>query len=680
MKATTKETPSRLRMPAAAAAGDARGEAVTALRRFHLGAPDAPVGKVPAGATPAALCGSPKETPEEECPAALDLLRFAIGESQADARRDFARRARELVAQAEALLETERLKGAEGRDPERLSGALGTAGARFLDPAALSGVLGKPRRAAALDEGRAHRLEEAVKVLKEAVETIEMPEPLLVHDGTLSWATDGAESGGWTTLESSDPCAVAAGVFDTQAGYTARILLAARRASLEAAGEYDPARHDLLLEPVSETEAPGSFDWQAFTREELALVPPIVALESADELAARGMVSLSKLLLSGRPVQVLVIDDPTGAPGTESPAEALGGFRFQPAYLGMAQREAFVQQGSISLPDHLAAGFRRSADGARAALHVIETPSAAGYAAAAIAGRAHPLFQYDPEAGTSWADRMDFSGNPEPEKDWPVREIGVEDEEGAAAEHPVALTFADVCLLVPELAGHFLPVPDGVPAEVLATIPEWLALGPDEALERVPSVLAVVPAPRKGRRSETGDRLVRFAVSRPLALACRDRLGYWRTLQELAGVRSEYVRRAEARVRDEAETRLSEERERLAERHAAELERVRRRAVEDVVNRLTAAVLGVDGAAFESPLAQLAGGDVDEVSASLLGMVAGLDPERDGDGMAAASAQGPAKEAVDQVVAELAALVGPLDAIADEALEPATETGGPEGN
>lgn len=614
IKSMTQENPSRLR------------QALDVVRRFHLGAPDGPAGEVPAGAVPVAF--EPRLAPGEvDAPAVLARLRDAVAEAQGPARRDFARRARELAAQAEALLETERLKGGQGRDPERLGGALGAAAGRFLDPSALAGVLGKPRLAAALGERRARCLAEAAALLRETAEEIEAPRPTLVHDGTLAWVTalaGATEEQGWTLLESADPCAGASDLFDQQAWRTSRVLLAARRVKLEAAGEYDPARHDLLLDAE-----PALLDWPAFTPEELALLPPVVALESAHQLAARGMVGLSKLLLSGRPVQVLLMEDPTGAPGAESPAAALAGFRFQPAYLGLAQREAYVQQGSLARMEELSAGFRRAAGLARAGLHVVEAPGSPVPPEAAVAGRAHPLFQYDPEAGTSWADRMDFAGNPAPEEDWP---------EG--------FTFADACLFAPALAGQFLPVPEGVPEEALATVPEWLALDPDAALERVPYVLARVPA--------AGPTPVRLAVSRPLALACRDRLGYWRTLQELAGVRSEYVRRAEARAREAADARLAEERERLEARHAKELERVRRRAVEDVVNRLTAAVLGVDGALFASPLASLAGGGVEEVTEDLLGMVAGMDPDR-------AEDEAPGDEAVERMISELTGLLGTID-------------------
>ncbi|HLE84696.1 MAG TPA: hypothetical protein VJG13_10195, partial [Thermoanaerobaculia bacterium] len=471
------------------------------------------------------------------------------------------------------------------------------------------------------------------------------PAPVLVHDPTLpELAALAAAGDGWSVLESADPCSLAADLFDERAAATARLLAAVRRVRLEAAGDYEPARHDALL--GAGRQGPAGFDWQAFSRDELALIAPVVALESAGALAG-GVASLSRLLLSGRPVQVLVVADPAGSPGGAARAP-FAGFRFEPAYLGLAHREAFVQQGSAFRPRRLLAGFVRAAAGTRAALHVIDAAPAGvpGLAAdlvagAAVAGRAHPLFQYDPEAGASFAERMDFAGNPAPAADWP----GLDGEAGAAS----AFTFADFALLALALAGCFLPVPEGVAEEDLVSVPEWLALPPEAALDKLPAVAAVT-ASRDG-----GGAPCRLVVSRPLALACRDRLGFWRTLQELSGARSEYVRRAEERARGEAEARIEAERQRLQTAHAAELARVHREAVEQAVDRLTGALLGLDPAwlapAFDDPLAAFAGRDAEGVAAELLEMVGKTDlREPSGDAQ-------PASEAVDGLAAELLTLL-----------------------
>ncbi|HEX6200589.1 MAG TPA: hypothetical protein VF150_10020 [Thermoanaerobaculia bacterium] len=635
-----------------------------AVRRFHLGAPGAPVGGVPAGAVPAALQALRGAAAAAAPADPLALLRRTLAESRRAAREAFARQARELAAQAELLLEAERQKTPEGRDPGRLGSAMGSLSGRFVDASALSGVLGERRGGVPLPPARIRDLQEALELLREAAGgpsgAVPGSGPVLVHNGTLPrlvaplevadgpTASDspGPPAGSfdaWTTLESSDPCRVAAEVFDRAAEGTARLLRAARRVRLEAAGEYDPARHDALL---GADGGPAALDWQAFSPAELALVPPVVTLESADQLAERGMVSLARLLSSGRPVQVVVVADPAASPGGAAEGEPLAGYRLEPAYLGLALREAFVQQGAITRPEDLAAGFRRAVAGSRAGLHVVDAapPDVPGLAPAAVAGaavdgRAHPVFRYDPEAGATWPDRMTLGENPAPREDWP--------EAGGAGP----FTFADYALLAPALGPCFLAVPAGLAEDDdLVTVPEWLGLSPEEALQKVPAVRA---ADRDGRP-------LRLAVSRPLALACRDRLGFWRTLQELSGVRSEHVLRAEERLREEIDARIEAERRGLETEHAAALERVRREAVEDVVSRLTAGLLGLDPAWLapagpEAALGAFAGRDADRVAAELLEMVGAAEAEKPpGDGH-------PQSEDIDRLAGELRTLLGDLE-------------------
>lgn len=597
--------------------------------------------------------------------APLRLLLHALRVARARATDAFAAEARLLAARARDLLDADRLEDPEARTPERLNGSMGPLGSRLLDPSALAGVLGERRGTVSLGEERRRALEEAAALLEEAAAG-GGPCPVVVHDDSQPWVSEPAWSGNgesgpwsWTALRSTDPCAAAVELFDKEAAKTARLLAAVRRVRLEVAGELDPELHEPLLRAAG---AAGGFDWQSFSRDELGLVPPIVALESAGELAGRGMVTLSRLLRSGRPVEVLVVDEPAGDPGA-GPDEEPTGYRFQPAALGLAHREAFVQQGSWVRPVALGREMSRAAAVAAPGLHVVdafpgqaqrgEGLPAAVVAGAAVEGRAHPLLRYDPEAGTSWADRLAFDENPAPDEDWPVRE-------GAP------FTFADFCLLVAERSACFLPLPDDAPEEGLVPMAEWLALSFDEALEAVPVVLGI---PREPGLEDGGEeRTVRLAVSRRLALACRDRLGYWRILQELAGVRSEYVRRAEERVRARAEERLDAERARLRAEHAAELERVRRAAAEEVVERLTAALLGLDGGGA---------GGLGTLLAGAAGPAGSADPTRWGaTGSSSGGAAGwPGLSGTDpdRLAGELLELVGPAELEPDLAPELGSE-------
>ena len=65
--------------------------------------------------------------------------------------------------------------------------------------------------------------------------------------------------------------------------------------------------------------------------------------------------------------------------------------------------------------------------------------------------------------------------------------------------------------------------------------------------------------------------LQRLVVSRALVFACRDRLNYWHTLQELAGIQNFYVEEAIERIIAEQQAALDAEREQLRQEHAEEI-------------------------------------------------------------------------------------------------------------
>ena len=583
----------------------------------------------------------------------LRLLAAAVCDALPSAREIFVAEVRSLLTALEGRLETDRRRRAAEAE-----GDLGDLGERFIDPTALSGVAGKRRGGTGLSEARRKRLEQARETL--AGFSREVPPAVVVQRDQVSGEGGVGEGGvdgihGLRLETAYDPCARAMELFDREAEGLTRTLAAARRARLVSEGKYEPDRHDPWLDRLS---------WRDLSKEELHLLPPVVARVSADWLARGGMASLSRLLFSGRPVQVLVEVDPAEQPGgldvgSEDP---LDGFRFEAGYLGLGHREAFVQQGMAARPARLVDGFRKALAGGRPALHVVAVPAVDGdrtrawiEAGAALEGRAHPLFLYDPEAGTSWAQRLDFSGNPSPRDDWPLVTQPCVTDAGAEEVLELAYTFADYALLSPALAGHFHAVPEGVPESELTPLAEALEVTEDQA-PSLPFVWAVDPE----------NRLLRLVVSRPLLAACRDRLDLWRTLQELAGVKSEYVDAAVERVRSELESRFAEEKERLESRHAEELEAVRRNAAAEAADRMTAALLEMDLATVAAlgpgapaggdgggvaAMAQLRGGSPDEVAARLLEMVSPdtLDPD-------AAPAGG---SQVDRMAQELLQWVGP---------------------
>jgi ferredoxin len=260
----------------------------------------------------------------------------------------------------------------------------------------------------------------------------------------------------------------------------------------------------------------------------------------------------------------------------------------------VSHREALVHQSSAARPEHLLAGYVRSLLSSRASLHVIasgltaqgEIPPLGAWlhAGAALEGRAHPLFRYDPGLGETWARRFDFAGNPQPEADWPAYELPCRKDDGEETTVTLHFTFADFALMERRFREHFRVMPDECAGEELVTVHEYLSMPAREFIERIPYVWA----------TDGEGRLRRLVISRRMAFACRDRLSFWHLLQELAGVRNEYVQQSVARERQRLEDEFRAERERLAEAHQDELEQVRREAAGVVLQRLAQSLLRGD--------------------------------------------------------------------------------------
>lgn len=512
---------------------------------------------------------------------ALELLLLILAHRRPAVRESLAA---EVAHGADALATLLGSEGGESAGPEgRLSAQLGSAG-RFLDPSVLASRLGSRHRRGSLGEEARATLQRDLEILEGF--------PAACGEGEVTVVG----------TEADDPFAEAARRWDAAADRLAGVLRALRRTELAVAGDWRPERHDPWLERL---------DRRALTPRERVLVPPVVVSAEAAGGVGEHLASLTHLLLSDRPVQVLLtVDpllDPLLEPGEGSGSEAsLEEHRFEVGLYGLALEHPYVQQGTAARPLALVEGFRRALDGARPALHVVaegaEPPGGPFWraAGAALESRAHPLFRWDPAAGPRWAERFTLADNPAPEEDWPTGTLLCRHSEGREESLETTFTFADFALLSRALAGHFHPLPEGVPDGELVSVAAALETAEDE-LRRLPFLWVVVGA-EPGASGEP--RLERRVISRPLLRACRDRLDTWHDLQERAGVGSPYVTAARRAVERSWEERWAEERQRLEQGHARELADVRRRAAEAAVDRLATALLAgplMEGTASPTP-------------------------------------------------------------------------------
>ncbi|NNL67413.1 MAG: 4Fe-4S binding protein, partial [Myxococcales bacterium] len=103
----------------------------------------------------------------------------------------------------------------------------------------------------------------------------------------------------WANHLFQDSPSLAMGVFEGHMAKMAEGFKAVRTAELELAGPYDRAEHDEQL---------AYFDWRQFSDEEWELYPPVVSVGGDGAMYDIGFQNLSRLMASGKPIKVLVVD------------------------------------------------------------------------------------------------------------------------------------------------------------------------------------------------------------------------------------------------------------------------------------------------------------------------------------------------------------------------------------
>jgi ferredoxin len=475
-----------------------------------------------------------------------------------------------LGQRLDELLAVDASHDSQGISAEALESTFGADAGDLFDPKKLAESLPQHRGSVRLGPERRERIEHTLATLRDARDIDHDVDLVIVRpdDGSPTESIRGAR-----VITHPRGLGASIGLFDGMAERYTALYRALRVARLEVDGAYEPELHDVPL---------ARFDWQSLQEDELLSLPRLVVLETAERLRGAGLGAFAELLRSGRPVHVLV-EQSTSEFGAAEAWQGLGGFHPGLGYLAVAHREAFVVESSLVCPDRLARELEKMACSLRPGAALIAVPAwnatvpAWVQLLAAEQARAVPSFTYDPEAGRHWAERFDLTGNPQPERPWPLHEVRYVDAGGKERTLEQPFTFAHAVALDPDYRRHFRIVPEQAWSAEQIELGEYLAV-PAAAVERKIPFIWVVG---------DGGRLARALVTRELAHATRDRLGAWRIFQELAGTDNEYARRA-----------ASAAREALRDQHASEVERVRNEAAGDAMNRLARVLMDFDGAAL----------------------------------------------------------------------------------
>jgi pyruvate-ferredoxin/flavodoxin oxidoreductase len=372
----------------------------------------------------------------------------------------------------------------------------------------------------------------------------------------------------WANHLFQDAASLAMGVFEGHMAKMAEGFKAIRLAQLELAGEYRSAEHDSFFT---------YFGWQDFSDREWDLCPPVVAVGGDGAMYDIGFQNLSRALMSGKPIKVLVLDTQvySNTGGQACTAGFLGQIsdmaqfgarqqgkqeiRKEIGLIGLAHRSAYVMQGTIAHANHMIEGFIQGLKARRPALfnlysacqpeHGIGDDKSTHQAKLVVESRAYPLLRYDPDLGPELAKSVSLEGNPAPDQDWPVYELRYQ-EGGRIKSLQLPMTFADFAMTENRFRKHFRLAPPETWNDSMVPLHEFLDLSEAEQHDRFPYIWSV----------DRQQRLSRLLVARPMVEATLERRSFWRMLRSMVVQKSsgEGADQLEARIKQRIAARLSE--------------------------------------------------------------------------------------------------------------------------
>lgn len=337
---------------------------------------------------------------------------------------------------------------------------------------------------------------------------------------------------------------MAMGVFEGHMAKMAEGFKAIRKAELELSGAYDPAEHDEFFT---------YFDWHQFTEQEWLLSPPVVTLGGDGAMYDIGFQNLSRLMASGKPIKVIVVDTQvysntggqactSGFIGQVSDMAEYGKVwkgkgepRKEIGLIAMAHRNTYVLQATLANTSHMIEGFIDGLITRRPALfnlyttcqpeHGVADDKGAHQAKLAVESRAYPIFKYNPDHGIKAREAFDLSGNPAMDQIWPTYDLKYL-EYGQERSMKLPMTFADFALTEARFRKHFRRVPRNAWNDNMMLLADFLQLEESEREGRFPYIWAV----------DRNQKLQRVLVAKAIVESCEERRDFWLMLRDIAGV------------------------------------------------------------------------------------------------------------------------------------------------
>jgi pyruvate-ferredoxin/flavodoxin oxidoreductase len=382
----------------------------------------------------------------------------------------------------------------------------------------------------------------------------------------------------WVNHLFQDAPSIAIGVFEGQMRKMADGFVAVRRAKLLADDEYDRDIHEPEFQ---------RFSWKDFSHDEFLMCPPVIAMGGDGAMLDIGFQNLSRLLASGKPIRVIVLDTQvysntggqactSGFTGQVSDMAPYGKAqhgkqetRKELALIAMAHRGAYVLQTSQANPSHLIAGVLKGLQSHRPAVFSVYTPCPVEHGLAdewaphaakmAVESRAFPHLVFDPDQGRTFAECLDLASNPEVEETWPSYELQYVSDEGESLTLELPMTIADWAATEGRFKKQFRRIPREDWNGDLMPFHEYMQAADDERSGMTPFIYVL----------DDQKKLDRLSVSDEIVVLAEDRILHWHQLKELAGLR--VSQSARETVEEQLEAELEAKLEALRQEYEAKL-------------------------------------------------------------------------------------------------------------
>ena len=372
----------------------------------------------------------------------------------------------------------------------------------------------------------------------------------------------------WANHLFQDPASMAMGVFEGHMSKMAEGFKTIRVAEALLKGEFDPQGLE---------EQYRYFNWEDFTDDEYHLCPPVVAVGGDGAMYDIGFQNLSRAMMSGKPIKVLVVDTQvysntggqactSGFFGQVSDMAQYGKaqkgkeeIRKEMGLIAMAHRSTYYMQSTMAHSNHMIEGFVKGLRSRRPALfnlysscqpeHGIGDDMSHHQAKLAVESRTYPLFRYDPDGGETIAECLDLDGNPGMKLDWPITKIKYVDEK-REKEMELSTTFVDFAVTEARFRKHFRKIPRDAWHKDMVLVSDYLDMDEDDREGKVPYVWSL----------DAKQQLSRLLVAEPMIQSAEDRRAFWRMLRDLAQLDEETIvdeSQVESRIRQEVVQKIA---------------------------------------------------------------------------------------------------------------------------